>query len=120
VKIYEYNGKRILEFNGELFIQLDAVDVAVATTDPLAMSTGKHRQPYVTNRRGRKPGTKNTERLEVNDVAHIKEMINAGYKAAEIAFKYGVSAQYVYMLKMQMKRNGELTIEDSAEADRPQ
>jgi hypothetical protein len=70
------------------------------------MSEGKHRQPYVTHRkgRGRGPGKKNSQRLEPDDVMHIKEMINAGYKASEIAPKYGMSAQYIYMMKMQMKK----------------
>jgi hypothetical protein len=51
------------------------------------------------------------DRLERSDIAHMKEMINAGYGTKEIADKYGVNLQYVYNIRARMKKSGELSLE---------
>lgn len=102
MKQFEYKGDTLAIIDGEIWLKLGCpADPVVAD---LAVAPKK---------RGPKPGATfkpKDKLLEQADVARIKEMINAGYKAQEIATKLGVGAQYVYVLKMQMKRKGELTL----------
>lgn len=53
-------------------------------------------------------GEERKGRLEPDDVKQLKDMINAEYPPVEIARKFQVSIQYIYVIKSTMKKNGEL------------
>jgi hypothetical protein len=104
VKIFEYKGDTFAIIDGDLWLKLPSGDSP--SVSEIADVPERRR------RRSRKTGTTN-KTIEQDDAKRIKEMINAGYKASEIAQKFGVSSQYVYMMKMHMKKNGELTMQES-------
>lgn len=110
---YSYNNQIFLIIDGELYVRIEAfglekINEVVTEAEP--KKRGRPKGPR--NPRGPKPGghLSRGKLLEQEDLKQIKEMINAGYKAFEIAQKFEATAQYIYNIKMKMKKDGELTL----------
>jgi DNA invertase Pin-like site-specific DNA recombinase len=123
VTIFEHKGETLAIIDGELWLKLPQ-----AGTAPISETASEPKK------RGRKPGfgMKATQdkikayklrsglqearvaRIEPEDMKQIKEMVNAGYGAQDIATKFNVKVQYIYNIKMRMKKDGELIEDDPA------
>jgi hypothetical protein len=117
MKRFQIGDRTIVVIEGEVYEHVKAFGDEPATTTPAAKPKRASRPRRSRRFRDSSAGgllmteADTKDRLERSDIAHMKEMINAGYGTKEIADKYGVNLQYVYNIRARMKKSGELSLE---------
>src|SRR5690349_20341581 len=113
---YQIGETTAIVVDGELYIKANPL---TATAQPPGVSAkattrrGRPKSHRVSRNLSSHDGLLDTEsdvkgRLQQEDIRLMKEQINAGYGAKEIARKFDVTPNYVYVLKNKMKKDGEL------------